>query len=74
VSVSDTGVGIPDDKMEHIFNAFYTTKAGGTGMGLPISSTIIESHGGRLWAAVNPLRGANFHFALPIEPKAQIEH
>ena len=70
VSVSDTGVGIPGDKMEEIFNAFVTTKAGGTGMGLAISRTIIESHGGRLWATVNPGRGATFHFTLPIESEA----
>ena len=70
VSVSDTGVGIPADKMEEIFNAFFTTKAGGTGMGLAISRTIIESHGGRLWATVNPGRGATFHFTLPTEPEA----
>jgi len=70
VSVSDTGVGIPADKIEEIFNAFVTTKAGGTGMGLAISRTIIESHGGRLWATVNPGRGATFHFTLPTEPEA----
>jgi len=70
VSVSDTGVGIPADKMEEIFNAFFTTKAGGTGMGLAISSTIIESHGGRLWPTVNPSRGATFHFTLPTTPEA----
>jgi len=70
VSVSDTGVGIPADKMEKIFNAFFTTKAGGTGMGLAISSTIIESHGGRLWATANPERGATFHFTLPTEAEA----
>ena len=70
VSVSDTGVGIPADKMEQIFKAFFTTKTGGTGMGLAISRTIIESHGGRLWATVNPGRGATFHFTLPIEPEA----
>ena len=65
VAVSDTGVGIPADKMKEIFNAFVTTKAKGTGMGLAISSTIIESHGGRLWATTNPERGATFHFTLP---------
>ena len=70
VSVSDTGMGIPAGKLEEIFNAFFTTKAGGTGMGLAISSTIIESHGGRLWATVNPGRGATFHFTLPTTPEA----
>ena len=70
VSVSDTGVGIPAEKMEEIFNEFFTTKTGGTGMGLAISSTIIESHGGRLWATPNPGRGATFHFSLPTEPSA----
>ena len=69
VSVSDTGVGIPADKMEEIFNEFVTTKAGGTGMGLAISSTIIESHGGRLWATANSERGATFHFTLPTGPE-----
>jgi signal transduction histidine kinase len=67
VSVSDTGVGIPADKMKEIFNAFVTTKAEGTGMGLAISNAIIDSHGGRLWAAVNAGSGATFHFTLPIE-------
>ncbi|HET9713258.1 MAG TPA: ATP-binding protein, partial [Pyrinomonadaceae bacterium] len=70
VSVNDRGVGIPADKMEEIFNAFVTTKPGGTGMGLAISRTIIESHGGRLWATVNPERGATFHFTLPTEREA----
>jgi signal transduction histidine kinase len=70
VSVSDTGVVIPADKVEEIFNAFVTTKAEGTGMGLAISGTIIESHGGRLWATMNLERGATFHFTLPTEPEA----
>ena len=70
VSVNDTGVGIPADKMEEIFNAFVTAKAEGTGMGLAISRTIIESHGGRLWATVNSGPGATFHFTLPTEPEA----
>jgi PAS domain S-box-containing protein len=69
-SVSDTGVGIPADKMEQIFDGFFTTKAGGTGMGLAISRAIIESQGGRLWATVNPGRGATFHFTLATEPEA----
>jgi signal transduction histidine kinase len=70
VSISDTGVGIPAERMEDIFNAFFTTKAAGTGMGLAISRAIIESHGGRLWATANPGRGASFHFTLATAPEA----
>ncbi|HEY6332648.1 MAG TPA: PAS domain-containing protein, partial [Blastocatellia bacterium] len=69
VSVSDTGVGIPAEKIDQIFNAFFTTKAEGMGMGLAISNTIIDSHGGRLWATMNPERGATFHFTIPTEPE-----
>ncbi len=65
VSVSDTGVGLPPEQTEKIFNAFFTTKPHGTGMGLRISRSIVESHGGRLWAADNSPRGANFCFTLP---------
>jgi PAS domain S-box-containing protein len=65
VSVTDSGVGLPPQQAEQIFNAFFTTKAQGTGMGLRISRSIIESHGGRLWAADNSPRGASFHFTLP---------
>ena len=65
VSVSDTGTGIPADKLEQIFSAFVTTKAAGTGMGLAISRTIVESHGGKLWAVANDGPGATFHFTLP---------
>jgi signal transduction histidine kinase len=64
VSVSDTGVGLPP-KGDQIFNAFVTTKPHGTGMGLRISRSIVESHGGQLWAAANSPRGANFYFTLP---------
>jgi signal transduction histidine kinase len=65
VSVSDTGVGLPPQQADQIFNAFFTTKPHGTGMGLRISRSIIESHGGRLWAADNSPRGASFYFTLP---------
>jgi signal transduction histidine kinase len=65
VSVSDTGVGLPPQQADHIFNAFFTTKVQGTGMGLSISRTIVESHGGRLWAADNSPRGASFCLTLP---------
>ena len=65
ISVSDTGMGLPPQQADKIFNAFFTTKTHGTGMGLRISRTIVESHGGRLWAAHNSPRGATFHFTLP---------
>jgi PAS domain S-box-containing protein len=65
VSVSDTGIGLPPQQAEQIFNAFFTTKTHGTGMGLRISRSIIESHGGRLWAADNSPRGAIFYFTVP---------
>jgi PAS domain S-box-containing protein len=65
VSVSDCGVGLPKEMEEHIFDAFFTTKSQGTGMGLAISRSIIESHGGRLWAKSNPDHGATFRFELP---------
>ena len=71
VSVSDTGVGLPAEQAEHIFKAFFTTKPNGTGMGLRISQSIIESHGGRLWAANNSPRGASFFFTLPCSGAAQ---
>jgi len=70
VSVGDTGVGLQQGQAEQIFNAFFTTKPQGTGMGLPISRSIIESHGGRLWASPNRGRGATFQFTLPIEVMA----
>jgi C4-dicarboxylate-specific signal transduction histidine kinase len=66
VSVEDTGVGVPPDQAGQIFTAFFTTKEHGTGMGLRISRTIIEAHGGRLWATDNHPRGARFHFALAV--------
>jgi|HubBroStandDraft_5_1064220.scaffolds.fasta_scaffold14280_2 PAS domain S-box-containing protein len=66
-SVSDTGPGLPVGSVDQIFSAFFTTKPQGSGMGLAISRTIVESHGGRLWATPNDGRGASFHFTLPIQ-------
>ncbi len=65
ISVSDTGVGLPPEQAEQVFRAFFTTKDNGTGMGLPITRSIIESHGGRLWVADTSGRGATFQFTLP---------
>jgi signal transduction histidine kinase len=65
ISVSDTGMGLPPQQADKIFNAFFTTKTHGTGMGLRISRSIVESHGGRLWATDNSPRGATFQFTLP---------
>jgi C4-dicarboxylate-specific signal transduction histidine kinase len=65
VSVSDTGAGLPPQQADQIFDAFFTTKQHGTGMGLRISRSIVESHGGRLWAADNSPRGASFYLTLP---------
>jgi len=66
-SVSDTGPGLPSGNVDQIFSAFFTTKPQGSGMGLAISRSIVESHGGRLWATANDGRGAIFHFILPAE-------
>jgi signal transduction histidine kinase/DNA-binding response OmpR family regulator len=68
VSVGDSGVGLPADGAERIFQAFFTTKPDGTGIGLPLSRRIIEAHDGRLWATANTPRGAVFHFTVPITP------
>jgi PAS domain S-box-containing protein len=65
ISVADTGVGVPADDIDKIFQAFFTTKPHGTGLGLAITRSIVESHGGRIWATTNAERGAAFHFTLP---------
>ncbi|HEY3620529.1 MAG TPA: ATP-binding protein [Candidatus Sulfotelmatobacter sp.] len=70
ILIRDTGIGLPAEHPDKVFDAFFTTKPQGTGMGLSISRSIIESHGGRLWAAGNTDRGTTFHFTLPIEPAA----
>jgi PAS domain S-box-containing protein len=66
ISVTDNGVGLPAERVDEIFNAFFTTKAQGTGMGLAITRSILDSHGGRVWATANAERGTTFHFTLPI--------
>jgi PAS domain S-box-containing protein len=67
MSISDCGVGLPPDKADRVFDAFFTTKPQGSGMGLAISRSIIQSHGGRLWAGANAERGVTFYFTLPSE-------
>jgi PAS domain S-box-containing protein len=70
VSVSDSGVGLPTEQVGDPFKAFFTTKPDGSGMGLTISRSIVESHGGHLWATGNDGPGATFHFTLPIPNRA----
>jgi signal transduction histidine kinase len=67
VSVEDSGPGLDLKNLDHLFDAFYTTKAHGLGMGLAISRSIVEAHGGRLWATANVPTGAVFRFTLPLE-------
>jgi len=69
VCVSDTGVGLLPHESDQIFNTFFTTKPNGTGMGLSICRSIVESHSGRLWATDNSPRGASFHLVLPYQPR-----
>jgi signal transduction histidine kinase len=64
----DSGPGIDAEQLERVFNSFYTTKPSGTGMGLSICRSIIDAHGGRLWAEANEPRGAVFQFTLPAVP------
>ncbi len=72
VSISDTGVGLPAENTERIFDAFHTTKPQGTGMGLAITRSIVEAHGGRVWATANREAGATFHFTLPVKVEADL--
>ena len=71
VSIEDTGVGLPAGNTERIFDAFHSTKPQGTGMGLAITRSIVEAHGGRVWATVNQEAGATFHFTLPAGVEAE---
>ena len=71
IPISDTGVGLPAENIERIFDAFHTTKPQGTGMGLAIIRSILESRGGRTWATRNEGAGATFYFILPVEAEAR---
>jgi signal transduction histidine kinase len=70
VTVRDSGPGLNLDSLDHLFHAFYTTKPQGMGMGLAISRSIVEAHGGRLWATGNDSRGATFQFTLPMNAES----
>ena len=72
VSVADTGLGVPPEKLNSIFETFYTTKAHGTGLGLSITRTIVEAFGGKIWAENRPGGGALFRFTLPLSKKADV--
>jgi PAS domain S-box-containing protein len=72
VAVRDSGPGLDPASLEHLFNAFYTTKSGGMGMGLAICRSIIEAHEGQLWASANEPRGAVFQFTLPLQPEGTL--
>jgi signal transduction histidine kinase len=71
ISVTDTGMGLPVGELEQIFKAFFTTKPQGTGLGLAITRSIVESHGGRLWATANSGPGTTFWFTLPQQGTVQ---
>jgi two-component system, LuxR family, sensor kinase FixL len=74
ISVADAGRGIAADQLGRIFEPFYTTKSKGIGMGLSISRSIVESHGGKIWAESNALHGATFRFTLPVGGAAHGSH
>jgi signal transduction histidine kinase len=73
VSVADCGVGISAENADRLFNAFFTTKSSGMGMGLSICRSIMEAHGGRLWATANVPHGAMFQFTLPINADTEFQ-
>jgi signal transduction histidine kinase len=70
VTVTDCGIGFSVDSMDRLFNTFFTTKSGGMGMGLSICRSIIELHGGRIWAVPNVADGAAIQFILPLHPES----
>jgi signal transduction histidine kinase len=70
VSVIDAGDGIPADRLPRVFESFFTTKEGGMGLGLAIARSIVDLHGGHIWAENNPGGGAAFHFTLPVAAEA----
>ena len=72
MSVRDSGIGMSPATRERIFDPFFTTKTGGLGMGLSISRSIVEAHGGRLWATGNSDRGMTFSFSLPVRQRGEI--
>ncbi|MGB6330768.1 MAG: PAS domain S-box protein [Candidatus Sulfotelmatobacter sp.] len=69
ISITDIGMGLPAENAEQIFDPFFTTKPQGTGLGLAITRSIVEAHGGHIWASSNSRQGATFHFTLPLEPQ-----
>lgn len=73
ITVTDAGVGLPAEHVDRIFDAFFTTKPQGTGMGLAISRAIVQAHGGNLWAVANDTSGATFQFTLPDSTRAHDE-
>jgi two-component system sensor kinase FixL len=68
VAVHDSGEGIPPERLPRLFDAFFTTKRDGVGLGLAIARTIVEAHSGRIWAEDHAGRGATFHVTLPVRP------
>jgi signal transduction histidine kinase len=72
ISICDTGVGLATEDVDRIFDPFHTTKPQGTGMGLTISRSIVESYGGKVWANANEGPGTTFHFTLPVENKDRL--
>ena len=71
VSVTDSGSGIPEPDLEQVFEPFVTTKENGVGLGLSVCRSIISAHGGKLWAANNPDRGATLYFSLPVSARGK---